>query len=60
MVYENCIHCEVKGNTTKYYYCNAKRKSINVYNCTSCPLRIEKIDKNTIENFFKGFGGYRK
>ena len=59
MVYENCIHCEVKGNTTKYYYCNAKRKAADVYNCTSCPLRIEKIDKNTIEIFFKGFGGFR-
>ena len=59
MVYENCIHCEVKGNITKYYYCNAKRKSINVYNCTSCPLRIEKINDSTIANFFKGFGGFR-
>lgn len=60
MVYENCIHCEEKGSgDNKYYYCEAKRKTINVYNCTSCPLRIEKIDKNTIENFFKGFGGFR-
>lgn len=60
MIYENCIHCEVKGNTTKYYYCNAKRKPIDVHDCTSCPLRIEKINDSTIANFFKGFGGYRK
>lgn len=59
MMYENCIHCEVKGNITKYYYCNAKRKSINIYDCTKCPLRIEK-NTNEIENFFRGFGGYRK
>ena len=43
----------------KYYYCNTKRKTINVYNCTSCPLRIEKTSNNTIEKFFKGFGGFR-
>lgn len=60
MVYENCIHCELKGNTTKWYYCNAKNKSIDIYNCTSCPLRIEKINDSTIANFFKGFGGYKK
>ena len=60
MVYENCIHCETKGSRdNKYYYCEVKRKTINVYNCTSCPLRIEKMDKNTIENFLKRFGGFR-
>lgn len=59
MVYENCIHCEIKGDITKYYYCNAKRKSIDVYNCTSCPLRIEK-STNEIVSFFKGFGGFRQ
>lgn len=60
MVYENCIHCREKGSgDNKYYYCEAKRKSIDIYNCTSCPLRIEKISKNTVEEFLKGFGGFR-
>ena len=59
MMYENCIHCEEKGNTTKWYYCNAKNKSIDIYNCTKCPLRIEKMSKNTVEEFLKGFGGFR-
>lgn len=43
----------------KYYYCNAKRKTINILNCTGCPLRIEKMSNNTIEDFLKGFGGFR-
>lgn len=60
MMYENCIHCVEKGSgENKYYYCNAKNKVVDVYNCTKCPLRIEKISKNMVEEFLKGFGGFR-
>ena len=38
----NCKHLQVQGTTTKYFFCGAKQKAINEYECRSCPLKIEK------------------
>lgn len=49
----NCKHLKVAGNTTKYFYCNAKEKAINNFECNNCLLKIS--DNNTIIEFLKGF-----
>lgn len=39
----NCKHVTVKGNTTKYYYCKAKNKAVEEYECRDCMLRLPDL-----------------
>lgn len=50
----NCKHLKVEENTTKYYFCNAKKKSINEYECKNCLLKISVMNGEDIYNFLKG------
>lgn len=50
----NCKHCEVRGNTTKYFWCRLKDKSVDYYSCRDCPLKINKIP-NEVEELFGSF-----
>lgn len=52
----NCKHIEVKGNTTKYFYCKVKEKSVDTYECRDCPLKITGLPKE----FDILFGGFKK
>ena len=47
----DCKHIEVRGNTTKYYYCKAKDKSIDKTECKNCMLKISNIPKQ-VESLF--------
>ena len=51
----NCKHIEIKGNTTKYYYCKVKEKEIEEKDCKNCMLKIPNIPKGFEEIFGKGF-----
>ena len=42
----NCKHLQTRGNTTKYYWCGAKSKQINGYECNNCLLKLPCIDKS--------------
>ncbi len=58
----SCKHRVVNGNTTKYFYCSLKNKSIDEYSCKDCLLRIEDNTNNQIKDVFeqifgKGFSG---
>lgn len=48
----NCNHATVKGNTTKYFWCSAKEKSISEYECKDCLLKIPGARIDIIENLF--------
>lgn len=50
----NCIHLKIQGNTTRYYFCSAKKKAINEYECRDCLLKIESKSKNEILDFIEG------
>ena len=50
----NCKHKTIEGRTTKYYYCKAKGKAIDDYNCKDCMLRISDLPKE-IEQLFGSF-----
>lgn len=50
----DCKHLIIKGNT---YYCRAKDKAINTYNCRGCMLKISSLPKTFEEVFGRGFGG---
>lgn len=39
----NCKHIEVKGNTTKYFFCKVKNKSVDRYECRDCMLKIPNL-----------------
>lgn len=39
----NCKHLSVEGNTTKYYYCKIKEKTVDKYNCKDCMLKIRNL-----------------
>ena len=56
----NCKHCEIKGKTTKYYYCMLKKKTVDDYSCKNCVMKLPDLP----EGFEKIFGGlkseYRK
>ena len=41
----NCKHVEVQGNITKYYWCKAKGKSVDNYQCRDCMLRLPDLPK---------------
>ena len=45
----NCKHIEIKGNTTKYYYCKVKEKPIEEKDCKNCMLKIANIPKELEE-----------
>lgn len=47
----NCKHCEVKGNTTKYFWCRVKNKSISDLDCRDCMLKIESMPDMVNEIF---------
>ena len=47
----DCKHLEVRGNTTKYYYCRAKDRNIDTTECRDCMLKISCIPKE-IETLF--------
>ena len=35
-----CKHANIEGNTTKYWVCSLKDKTIDNYTCRNCPLFI--------------------
>lgn len=47
----NCKHLKVEGYTTKYYFCKAKNKAINTFECRDCLLKINGA-KNIVEELF--------
>lgn len=51
----NCKHVIVKGTTTKYYYCQLKRKSVDEYICRDCMMRLPDLPVGFEEVFGKGF-----
>lgn len=53
----NCKHRKIKGNTTKYFWCNLKEKSVDDYQCEDCPLKLKYSDlpEGFEEVFGKGF-----
>lgn len=53
----DCKHLKVAGNTTKYYYCKAKDKEIDMWECQSCPLRLKTRQLDIINTIFNSFKG---
>ena len=54
----NCKHSEIRGTTTKYYYCKIKNKAVDDSKCKNCI--IMKLS-NLPDIFGKIFGkGFRK
>lgn len=51
-----CKHRKVVGNTTKYYYCQIFKKSVDNYKCKSCLMKIEE-NNDIMEAFNEIFGG---
>lgn len=51
----NCKHVEVQGNTTKYYWCKVKGKSVDDYQCRDCMLKLPDLTEGFEEVFGKGF-----
>lgn len=51
----NCIHLNLEGNTTKYYFCKVKNKSINEFECRNCLLKIDgkQGESNEIFDYLK-------
>ena len=52
----NCKHAETRGNTTKYFYCKLRDKSVDDYSCKNCVMKLPNLP----EGFEKLFGGLRK
>ena len=50
----NCKHVEIRGNTTKYYYCKVKGKSVDDYQCRDCMLRLPDLPERISRNIWKG------
>ena len=50
----NCKHKTIEGRTTKYFYCKAKGKAIDEYQCKDCMLRISDLPEG-FEQLFQGF-----
>lgn len=49
----NCKHVTRKGNTTKYYWCNVKGKSVDDYQCRDyqiCQKDLKKYLERRLEN----------
>ena len=51
----NCKHIEIKGNTTKYFFCKVKNKSVDEYECRDCMLKLPDLPQGFEEIFGKGF-----
>lgn len=51
----NCKHRKIKGNTTKYFWCNLKEKSVDDYQCRDCMLKLPDLPEGFEEIFGKGF-----
>lgn len=51
----NCKHCEIKGKTTKYYYCMLKNKTVDDYSCKNCVMKLPDLPEGFAELFGKGF-----
>ena len=51
----NCKHKTIKGNTTKYFWCNVKGKPADYYQCRDCILRLPDLPEGFEEVFGKGF-----
>ena len=58
----NCKHSEVRGNTTKYFYCKLKEKAVDDYNCKNCIMKLPNVPEGFEQLFRMGFGnnGFRK
>ena len=52
----NCKHVELRGNTTKYYWCKLFNKSVDDYSCRECMMKIPDLP----EEFNKLFNGFRR
>lgn len=51
-----CKHRKVIGNTTKSFYCQIFKKTVDAYKCKDCLMKIE--DNNDFMDTFKEiFGG---
>ena len=49
----NCKHKIIKGNTTKYFWCNLKEKSIDDYQCRDyqiCQKDLKKYLERGLED----------
>lgn len=51
----NCKHATVKGNTTKYFYCNLKGQAVDDYKCRDCMMKLPDLPEGFKEVFGKGF-----
>lgn len=51
----NCKHATVKGNTTKYFYCNLKDQAVDDYECRDCMMKLPDLPDGFVEVFGKGF-----
>lgn len=49
----NCKHCEIRGNTTKYFYCKLREKAVDDYSCENCVMKLPDLP----EGFAELFGG---
>lgn len=51
----NCKHVAIKGNTTKYFYCNLKGQAVDDYKCRDCMMKLPDLPDGFVEVFGKGF-----
>ena len=51
----NCKHATVKGNTTKYFYCNLQDQAVDDYKCRDCMMKLPDLPDRFVEVFGKGF-----
>lgn len=51
----NCKHIEVKGNTTKYFWCKLKDKAVDQYSCKNCLMKLPKAPDGFEMLFGRGF-----
>lgn len=51
----NCKHATVKGNITKYFYCNLKDQAVDDYKCRDCMMKLPDLPDRFVEVFGKGF-----
>ena len=56
----NCKHAEIRGNTTKYYYCKLKDKTVDDYSCRNCVMKLPDLPKEWFEELFGGLNGRYK
>lgn len=49
----NCKHCEIRGKTTKYYYCMLKNKTVDDYYCRNCVMKLPDLP-NVVEEILGG------